>query len=264
MVGETARGSKLKSVTLFSRAYGKKRKQLLESVKSEVTSMIDELDVRLARFGTDKRGHLSLDFDGQDSEFVINFLVKKYGRAIRFEKVKEGDILPGTFIEVGKVGFGLYVDIAAVSSKRVDVLIPLHRIRDQFSIRKPLRVIANSMVFVDDLPVSVKITDVDYRANKIEGELAQSTLTRFEEWIHDDHERLLVFGADQDMIETALRKTRHLEDIYEFEQLGAFEHSLRCKRSTRASGIVAAIGPKMRGIHMHLFIPKEIEANLNA
>ena len=226
--------------------------------------MIDELDVRLARFGTDKRGHLSLAFDGQDSEFAINFLVKKYGKSIRFENLKEGTILPGTFLEVGKVGYGLYVDIAAISTKRVDVLLPLHRIRDQVSIRKPMRVIANSMLFVDDLPVDVKITNVDYREKKIEGELAETTLIRFEEWMQDDHERLLVFGSSQEMIEIALRKTRHLEDIYEFEELGAFEHSLRCKRSTRASGIVAAIGPKMRGIPMHLFIPKELEAKLNA
>lgn len=254
----------MKSVTLFSRAYGKKRKQLLDTVKSEVTSMIDELDVRLARFGTDKRGHLSLGFDGQDSEFAINFLVKKYGKSIRFENLKEGAILPGTFLEVGKVGYGLYVDIAAISTKRVDVLLPLHRIRDQVSIRKPMRVIANSMLFVDNLPVDVKITNVDYREKKIEGELAETTLIRFEEWMQDDHERLLVFGSSQEMIEIALRKTRHLEDIYEFEELGAFEHSLRCKRSTRASGIVAAIGPKMRGIPMHLFIPKELEAKLNA
>jgi hypothetical protein len=254
----------LKTVTLFSRVYGKKRKQLLDEVKSQVTTMIAELDVRLARFGTDKRGHLSMSFDGQDSEFAINFLVKEYGKSIRIENVKEGTVLPGSFLEVGKVGYGLYVDIAAMSGKRVDVLLPLHRIRNQLSIRKPLRVIAKSMVFVDDLPVDVKITSVDSRANKIEGELAQTTLVRFEEWMQDDHERLLVFGATQDMIEIALRKTRHLEDIYEFEELGKFEYSLRCKRSTRASGIVAAIGPKMRGIPMHLFIPKEIEANLNA
>lgn len=253
----------MKSVILFSRVYGKKRKQLLDTVKSEVTSMIDELDVRLARFGTDKRGHLSLSFDGQDSEFAINYLVKKYGKAVRLENVKEDAILPGTFLEVGQVGYGLYVDIAAMSTKRVDVLIPLHRIRDQFSIRKPLRVIAKTLVFVDDFPVDVKITSVDRRESKIEGELAQNTITRFEEWMQDDHERLLVFGANQEMIEFALKKTRHLEDIYEFEELGKFEYSLRCKRSTRASGIVAAIGPKLRGIPMHLFIPKEIEASLN-
>lgn len=225
--------------------------------------MIDELDVRLARFGTDSRGHLSLSFDGQDSEFAINYLVKKYGKSIHINNVKEDAIFLGTLLEVGKVGYGLYVDIAAMSTKRVDVLLPLHRIREQFGIRKPLRTIAKALVFVDDFPIDVKITSVDVGANKIEGELAQTTIVRFEEWMQDDHERLLVFGANQDMIETALGKTRHLEDIYEFEELGKFEYSLRCKRSTRASGIVAAIGPKLRGVPMHLFIPKEIEARLN-
>jgi len=254
----------LKTVTLFSRAYGKKRKHLLDIVKSEVNSMIDELDVRLVRFGTDKKGHLTLSFEGQDTEFAINFLVKKYGASVRFENVKEDANVLGTLIEVGKVGYGLYVDIAVTSSTRVDVLIPLHRLRDQFSIKKPLRTLAKSLVLVDNFPVDVKITSIDRRDNKIEGEFGQNTLTRFEEWIHDDHERLLVFGADFNMIETALRKSKHLEDIYEFEELGTFEHALRCKRSTRASGIIAAIGPKMRGIPMHLFIPKEIEASLNA
>ena len=134
----------MKTVTLFSRVYGKKRKQLLDEVKSEITTLIAELDVRLARFGTDKRGHLSMSFDGQDSEFAINYLIKEYGQSIRIEKVKEGTILPGSFIDVGKVGYGLYVDIAAVSNTRTDVLIPLHRIRDQFSIRKPLRIIYTS------------------------------------------------------------------------------------------------------------------------
>lgn len=254
----------MKTVTLLSRAYGKKRKQLLDVVKSETLVIIDELDVRLARFGTDKRGHLSLSFEGQDSEFAINFLVKEYGASIRFDNVKKGNNIPGSLLEVGKVGYGLYVDIAATSPKRVDVLVPLHRLRDQFSIKKPLRALAKALVLVDDFPVDVKITSVDRSDNKIEGELGQDTLTRFEEWIHDDHERLLVFGANQDMIEIALRKSKHLEDIYEFEELGKFEHALRCKRSTRASGILAAIGPKLLGIPMHLFIPKEIEANLHA
>ena len=254
----------MKTVTLFSRVYGKKRKYLLDVVKSEVTSMIGELDAHLARFRTDQRGHLSMSFEGQDSEFAINYLVKEYGASVRLENLKEGSNVPGSFLEVGKVGYGLYVDIAATGPKRVDVLIPLHRLRNQFSIKRPLRAIAKSLVLVDNFPVDVKITSVDSKSNKIEGELGQDTLTRFEEWIHDDHERLLVFGADQNMIEIALRKSKHLEDIYEFEELGKFEHALRCKRSTRASGIIAAIGPKLRGIPMHLFIPKEIEASLNA
>ncbi|RLI52933.1 MAG: hypothetical protein DRO87_12375, partial [Candidatus Thorarchaeota archaeon] len=52
-------------------------------------------------------------------------------------------------------------------------------------------------------------------------------------------------------------------DIYEVESLGVYEYALVCKRSTRASGILAAIGPALRGVPIHLFIPNEVKANLD-
>jgi hypothetical protein len=66
------------------------------------------------------------------------------------------------------------------------------------------------------------------------------------------------------MVENALRITKHSDDISSFEKIGFFEHALVCKRSTRASGILSAIGPKLKGVPMHLFIPKEIKGNLSA
>jgi len=110
----------------------------------------------------------------------------------------------------------------------------------------------------------VKLTSIDLYNSRIEAELNQSTLTRIKEWMQDDHERLLVFGANRVQLENSLKNTSHREDIYEIEPLGKFEFSLRCKRSTRASGILAAIGPRLRGVPMHLFIPKELEAKQNA
>ena len=110
----------------------------------------------------------------------------------------------------------------------------------------------------------MKLTSIDLYNNRVEGEFDKSTLTRVTEWMNDDHERLLIFGANYKQIEISLKKTKHREDIYEIEQLGKFEFSLKCKRTTRASGILAAIGPKLRGVPMHLFIPKELEAIKNA
>ncbi|MHA2152635.1 MAG: DUF2110 family protein [Candidatus Thorarchaeota archaeon] len=108
------------------------------------------------------------------------------------------------------------------------------------------------------------MTSIDLYNSRVEGEFDQELLSRLKAWLEDDHERLLVFGANLRQIEGSLKKTGHREDIYEIEQLGKFEFSLRCKRSTRASGILAAIGPRLRGVPMHLFIPKELEAMQNA
>jgi len=142
----------------------------------------------------------------------------------------------------------------------MDALIPLHQLRNQFELHSSIRRIAETFVLVENLPVEVDLTNIDLYNNKVEAKFNQSTLSRITEWMNDDHERLLIFGANRSHVENSLKNTNHREDIYEIEQLGKFELSLRCKRSTRASGILAAIGPKLRGVSMHLFIPKELEA----
>jgi hypothetical protein len=255
----------LKTIFLFTRVYAQYRNRLAETIKSHISNLIDELDVHLARFDVDKRGHIIIGFEGQDAEFAINFLTKEYGTSISLGSIKEGATVKGSLVDVGKVGYGFYVDIAVMNNTTyVDALLPLYQVREQFKIKKPLRAIARSLILVDNLPVDVLITSVNQRDGKIEATFAESTLNRFDQWLHDDHERLLVFGANSSMVNAALEKTGHTDDIYEIQELGKFEFALRCKRSTRASGIIAAIGPKLRGIPMHLFIPKEIEANLNA
>lgn len=255
----------MKTVVLLTRLYGQYKNRLAQTVKSDILSLIEELDVRLARFVIDKRGHIVIGIDGQDAEFAINYLTNEYGASFPLERVTEGTTFRGSLVDVGKVGYGLYVDIAAMNNKTpVDALLPLYQIREQFRISKPLRTLAKSLVLVDNLPVEVVIVNVDRKEAKIEATFAESTMNRFDEWLHDDHERLLVFGASRVMLDDALKKSSHIDDIYETQELGKFEFALRCKRSTRASGIIAAIGPKLRGVPMHLFIPKEIQAKMNA
>ena len=226
--------------------------------------MVAELDTQITSIGTDKKNHVIVNITGEDEDFVANALAKEYGRSLQSDNLVPNKTYPSQLIDVGKVGYGLYSDLGVTDSKRMDALIPLHRLRVQFDLHGPLKTITEAFMFVDHLPVEVRLTSIDLYNSRIEAEFDQSTLTRIEEWLRDDHERLLVFGANRGQIEGSLKKTSHREDIYEIEQLGKFEFSLRCKRSTRASGILAAIGPRLRGVPMHLFIPKELVAKQNA
>lgn len=253
----------MKTVVLLQKAYGANRGRLLETIRFEVSKLVAELNVTIANLSTDKKNHVMVDIDGEDEEFVANALAKEYGRSLQSDKLIPNKIYPGQLIDVGKVGYGLYSDIGVIDSKRMDALIPLHRLREQFDLHAPLRTISESFVLVDYLPVEVNITSIDLYNERVEADLSQSTLTRISDWMQDDHERLLVFGANRSQIESSLKKTNHREDIYEIEQLSKFEFSLRCKRSTRASGILAAIGPRLRGVPIYLFIPKELEAKKN-
>ncbi|MFW9962049.1 MAG: DUF2110 family protein [Candidatus Sifarchaeia archaeon] len=254
----------MKTVILLPKAYGSYRGLLLETIRSEVSEMMAELDARITSLGTDTKNHIIIKIDGEDEEFVVNVIAKEYGRSLYSDNLVSNKTYPGQLIDAGKVGYGLYSDIGVTDSKRMDALIPLHRLREQFGLNAPLKTIAEIFVLVDYLPVEVNLTSIDLYNSRVEAEFSQATLTRTIEWMHDDHERLLVFGANHYQIESSLKKTSHREDIYEIEQLGKFEFSLRCKRSTHASGILAAIGPILRGVPMHLFIPKELEAMKNA
>ncbi len=254
----------MKRITLLTRAYGQYRNRLLQTLKSDIQHMIRELDVQLKRLNIDKKGHIVLDIDGSDYEFFKNVLQQEYGIAPETHEIIPGTQHMGQLLDVGKVGYGLYVDIGYVSSPSFDALVPLHRLREQTGMDKnALRQIAKNLILVDNLPVEVRILSIDIASKKIEAELSDSFIDRLNIWKSDDHERLLVFGANQSMVENALRITKHSDDIYNYERIGTFEHALVCKRSTRASGILSAIGPKLKGVSMHLFIPKEIEGNLN-
>jgi hypothetical protein len=222
--------------------------------------MVAELNAEIVSLDTDSKSHIVVSIRGEDEEFVANALAKEYGSSLQSENLVPNRTYPGQLVDVGKVGYGLYLDIGVTDSKRLDALIPLHRLRDQFNLHGPLKKIVEAFVLVEHLPVEVSLTSIDLYNNRVEGEFSESTLTRITEWMNDDHERLLIFGANYKQIEISLKKTKHREDIYEIEQLGKFEFSLKCKRTTHASGILSAIGPKLRGVPMHLFIPKELEA----
>lgn len=254
----------MKTVVLLPKAYGAYRGRLLETIRSEITEMISELDVVVSSLGTDRKDHITVKIDGEDEEFVANALAEEYGRTFQSENLVPTKSYPGQLVDVGKVGYGLYSDMGVIDSKRLDALVPLHRLREQLDLHGPLKTISEAFVLVDHLPVEVNITSIDLYNERVEADFDQTTLTRLSKWMQDDHERLLVFGANLGQIESSLKKTSHREDIYEIEQLGKFEYSLRCKRSTHASGILAAIGPRLKGVPMHLFIPKELEAIQNA
>ena len=254
----------MKTVVLLQKAYGAFRGRLLETIRSEVSEMVTELDVQITSVGTDKKDHIIVKIDGEDEEFVGNALVREYGRSLQSDNLVPNKTYSGQLIDVGKVGYGLYADVGVTDSKRMDALIPLHQLREQLDFHGPLRKISEVFVLVDYLPVEINITSIDLYNERVEAKFSHSTLKRLSDWMQDDHERLLVFGANQNQIESSLKKTNHREDIYEIEQLSKFEFSLRCKRSTRASGILAAIGPRLRGVPMHLLIPKELEAKKNA
>lgn len=255
----------MKHLVLEARAYGAYRGKLLQAVRADFADMARELSAKLVKLGTNKRNRITIEIEGKDEEFIANVLTREYGTVSTIGALRLNSTHKGHFVDVGKVGYGLYVDIGIATPSHMDALIPLYSLREQLQMRNSsLRTIANTLVLVDNLPVSIRITEVDITSQRIAGEFTESYLEQIDRWVKDDHQRLLVLGCTKELIDDALEKSSHTEDIYRIEKLGHFEYSLRCKRSTRASGILAAIGPRLKGVPMHLFIPEEIGEKYHA
>jgi hypothetical protein len=250
----------MRTVSLLTKAYGPYRNRLITTIKNELKSSIGDLDIEIIKVTIDSRNHLRVTISGEDEEFVTNHLAKTYGECLALQELAPNIVTKGSLVDVGKVGFGLFVDIGLDPSLHLDPLIPLHQLRSQIGVNRPLREISKNLCLMEHLPIEVRITQVNLTNQRVEAELSSEALETLHKWSTDDHERLLVFGANQEMIEAALKRSGHAGDIYESHCLGRFETALVCKRSTRASGIVAAIGPRLKGIPIHLFVPNAIGA----
>ncbi|MCK4739975.1 MAG: DUF2110 family protein, partial [Candidatus Thorarchaeota archaeon] len=105
-------------------------------MKSKISNMISELDAEVQKAATDKKGHIVLSITGNDEEFITNLLNREYGIVPKPEKLTVGQVENGYLVDVGKVGYGLYVNVGVSKPNRMDALLPLHKIRNQFEMPK--------------------------------------------------------------------------------------------------------------------------------
>ena len=254
----------MQQIVLLPKIYGQYQNRLLSIIKSDIDSLISELEVSID-YRITRNNQLEVSIIGEDDEFVSNLLAKEYGTTTSFSNLELNAKYVGQLTDVGKVGYGIYVDIGVQDNTKSDALVSLHSLRKQLKMNKSsLREIVDAYVFANHLPLEIKIANIDSKNKKIDATLSDTTLRRYEDWISDDHERLIILGVTQKMIESALLKTNHTGDIFSIEDLGRFEFVLQCKRTTRASGIVASIGPYLKGVPINLFIPHEVQEKKDA
>ncbi len=102
--------------------------------------------------------------------------------------------------------------------------------------------------WVDNLPVEVTVTDVEFGAREVEVAFSDAQLRRIKGWMNDGHDKLFIAGTISENVEKALIKTGHGRDVKRIEELGLMETLLVLKRGgTQAPGIIKEIGPHLKG-----------------
>ena len=244
----------VKRIVLLDKLYNitsrKQKEQLLDRYKKYLFEKIKgfantKVNIKKLR-DFDKR--VELIINGPEETFIYNLLNKEIGSVQDFKNIKIGDILKGTMTDVGKVGFGIFVDCGIINPP-TDVLLSLHTLRkqlcrdNQISIHK----IIQSFEFIDHFPVFIKITEINPDKYEIQGELDQKILDIFEKIVNENLEAIFIGGATKAQLKKALINKGHLRDIITIKRFGFFENIVLFKEGTDAPGIIAHVGKTLRG-----------------
>ncbi|MBY9010052.1 MAG: DUF2110 family protein [Candidatus Lokiarchaeota archaeon] len=197
---------------------------------------------------------------GSEEVFLLNLLKKKIGSIHEFETVKTNDVFKGVLLDVGKVGFGIFVDCAIVNPK-VDVLLNLHDLRTQLCNGKnvSLKEIIKAYDFINKFPVYVKVVTIDKEKQQIQGILDQKTLDFYKKLTSENLEAVFVSGETKGQFKKALVKTGHFRDIASIERFGFLENIVILRETTTAPGIISDIGKHLKNCKLNAIRPERIK-----
>ncbi|MHA2038333.1 MAG: DUF2110 family protein [Promethearchaeota archaeon] len=260
----------VKNLVLFDQIYyvSKKKKKedvylrYLKYLKERVKGFPDtSLEIKKLR-DFDKRFEVSIS--GPEEVFMYNILKKEIGIIKEFKDINEGAIYQGNLTEVGKVGFGIFVDCAFMNPK-VEVLLNLHTLREQLchGREKSLKEIIDAYDFIDHFPVHVKILKVDKENLKAQGELAPTTLNLFKKILDENLEAVFLSGETKGQFKKAITKKGHFRDIITVKRFGFLENMILLKEDSNAPGIISHIGPELENCKFSALRPKRIRRLFN-
>ena len=210
----------------------------------------------------DKRFEIIIS--GPEEQFFVNLLKKEIGTINKFKDIKIGKEYRGSLIDVGKVGFGLFVD-CAILNPHADVLINLHILRKQLceGKEKSLKEIIEAYDFIDHFPVNVKITKVDTVNNKLLGEFAIKTLNFFKKILDENIEGVFLSGETKGQFKKVITKKGHFRDIITVKRFGFLENLILLKEGSDAPGIISHIGNELKNCKLSALRPEKMKRLLS-
>jgi len=155
----------------------------------------------------------------------------------------------------------LRVDIGVYSPHVCDAVIPLEQLRAQLADGKKLSLQQLTELFClcTHTPLCVKIAqDAKPENEQVKAELSSSQISKFNEWISSNLDRLIVLGATKQQLEHAIKISGHSRDIIRTETLGMLEHAVVCKLGTDAMGLTPKLGPHLYTATLASFSPQKI------
>ncbi|WP_297521926.1 DUF2110 family protein [Thermococcus sp.] len=234
----------MKEVVILEKVYGDRSG--FHKLDRKLRALLGELEVEW-KLSAVKKNWVKVSLKGEDEEISANLVREEFGEVpYSLKAVEEGKNYRGRFIDLGKVGYGVYVDIGIFRPRPKDALLPLYYLKETFG-EMPVREMIAKFGWVDNLPVEVTVTGVEFGAREVELAFSKDQLKRIKRWLEDGHDKLFIAGTVSENVEKALIQTGHGRDVKRIEELGLMETLLVLKKGTQAPGIIKEIGPQLKG-----------------
>lgn len=244
------------TVTLLARGYIEPQ---LQAVDYFLRSALEGLKVEAKIRGLTSRGWIQVTVTGEDERIALNYLAKEIGLCpTLLTSLSKFMTTKGRIAAIGSDE--LSVDVGIFSPCIVDATVSADSLRVQLADGKeiPTNRLTELFGLHKDLPLTVKILNVDEQKKRIEAMVAEKQLDQFRKWLGSLLDRLIVLGVPVSDVESAIEMAECDRDILEIESLGLFEHALVCKLGTDAAGLMPKIGKELRRAVFTVFNPRKV------
>jgi hypothetical protein len=237
----------------------------LKQIDKALKLSFEGLEVETKILGAVAGGWVQIDLAGEDEGIATNYVIKEIGLCpSNSENIRKFSTLNGYIKNIGKNGEDLSIDVGVFQPKIVPATVSLHRLQAQLvdGRKIALRKIAEVYGFCEDLPLSVKVTDLNKEECHIDAELSNRQVRKYAVWRESLLDRLLILGSSLHEIKVTLQRAKLDRDVIDVEPLGLLEHALTCKLGTDAAGLIPKIGRNLKNAKFTVFNPKRLRAFL--
>jgi len=231
----------MREITILEKIY-RNHRDAKKSLAEMLEEMLD-LDARIVSITISNRDWATISLEGTEEAVAQKYLESVIGEVTTLDHIEEGDIRKGKVVDLGKVGYGIYVDVGIVDleDKPVDALIPVFSLKKHLGIRGPMSIgrISKRLGIMDYLPLDVRIFKIDKVKGEIEGRLTNAQARR----LSRGKNRIYAVGETRRKIKNAIQRSGNSGHVVRVKRLGLLENEIQCSKEADPHEVLHAIGP---------------------
>ena len=250
----------MKNISLFVKP---KNKRQLNQTKKILYSIFNDIDVEIEFLGKIPSGWLNLSIEGEDEQIAINYLIKEIGICPEtLANIEKDNNLNGRIADFYKNEI-LLIDIGIFKPKIQLCSISIDKLLDQLSINRKITLVQLARLYglVKELPIQIKIEEIDEAKNFILAKLSEKQINSFNLWKRSLLDRLILQGITHKEAKKAISISGLSRDVIDIKQLSLFTQVLTCKLGTQGVGLIPKLGKLLKAAKITVFNPKKLFSN---